>query len=1085
MTTMHFGPEWMRNKQQSSSRMPHPPSPPPTTGPAPPSGASTYSALVSPVGPQLEQRDEAHPFRYSKEEMLRIYKENTGKGGLGLEVERWEGVVREVGSEPVGLREMGEDEKKLFAGPTLNSELRRRQSTDFLSPQNASPRLNTGTSPLRDRFIMKRRDSTDQVTTTTPRKLSLTGAAMPLASPRDTGMASPRTRYGPGFDGILNNGDSWVARRRASEGLLKAAPTREGSGDLQDSGGLQIKEEDEPIIPVDSSSSESDSGQNLDRGLANLHITPNGQPIASGPPPGIVDLASVEWSYLDPQGTIQGPFRADLMQKWHDEGYFTPDLLMKRTTLDLNWTPVGVLANLAGAGKLFLSPVTVPPPANARTDSPQQGIPPLSLRDSINPPYQPSPIRSLRSSTLDSYINGSNPSSPASSFGAARFGDSPDPAAFGGTANNNYAPVEPPARVGAFNSEASGRRNTFGDSVPLGNLAGPRAGSTDNFAYNSTFNAAGQSPWQHAPANGPSNFEPGREQIPYPNSYGGNLGTDGPNSYVPHLMSQEFNDPSSGGVPFDYGLDNGRLDDKIHENNLGGNYAAFSGAPYPNSQHYGPSSSANNLSNVYDNQTAPRLAPQQNGIAPQISPWGPTAEAPTARRPGPFDPTHPTAANTTIMPQAWGNVEARSITQNNEIAQQYPQVSSETWSGEPGPSNQRQSVPSGLPGEPEVGIITKKARTKSTSVPQPATNVTKLPVVVPQTFENPPTPPPLSASGKPAWSKDDETMKPKPSGVALSLREIQEAELKKAEARKVAERERERATRMLTAATPAEETQAFTASWGLPTSQAGARTATLPVKESNNTPSAQNVPVWTAAAKPTAPKTMKEIQEEEERRKKAAAKENAAAIAARRGYADTAHKSSAPPAVSSPWTTIGPSGKAALPARPTLTTTASAVSSTSVPRANGAPIPRPAVVVTVKASPTSAKADENPVPPSHDFLKWLNDSLKGLNSSVNVEEIMSMLLTFPLDPDPSTVELISDLIYANSTTLDGRRFATEYVSRRKTDAASRPRGAGVTGAGSGKPVSIADVVKAQPKAPVSSEWGGFKVVNKKKKGGRS
>ena len=47
-----------------------------------------------------------------------------------------------------------------------------------------------------------------------------------------------------------------------------------------------------------------------------------------------------------------------------------------------------------------------------------------------------------------------------------------------------------------------------------------------------------------------------------------------------------------------------------------------------------------------------------------------------------------------------------------------------------------------------------------------------------------------------------------------------------------------------------------------------------------------------------------------------------------------------------------------------------------------------------------------------------------------------MLLSFPLDPDPSTLELISDLIYANSTTLDGRRFASEYVTRRKADAKS-------------------------------------------------
>lgn len=126
--------------------------------------------------------------------MLRIYKEGGGRGSLGLEVERWDGVVREVGSEPVGLRDMGDAEKKvcrhfiilalsattcswhgiqLFAGP-LNSELRRRQSTDYLSPLVTThpgdrPRLNhnnSGTgSPMRERFgglMGRRKDSTGE-----------------------------------------------------------------------------------------------------------------------------------------------------------------------------------------------------------------------------------------------------------------------------------------------------------------------------------------------------------------------------------------------------------------------------------------------------------------------------------------------------------------------------------------------------------------------------------------------------------------------------------------------------------------------------------------------------------------------------------------------------------------------------------------------------------------------------------------------------------------------------------------------------------------------------------------------------------
>ena len=92
-----------------------------------------------------------------------------------------------------------------------------------------------------------------------------------------------------------------------------------------------------------------------------------------------------------------------------------------------------------------------------------------------------------------------------------------------------------------------------------------------------------------------------------------------------------------------------------------------------------------------------------------------------------------------------------------------------------------------------------------------------------------------------------------------------------------------------------------------------------------------------------------------------------------------------------------------------------------------------------------------------------------------------MLLSFSLDPDTSTIEIIQDTIYASSTILDGRRFAAEFVAKRKADAVNRKSGA--AGKVSSKQVSIAEVVKAAPKTS-QPEWGGFKVVNKKK-GGRS
>lgn len=113
----------MRNKQQNSASTARPasllsPTLPSTSPPAP--GASSYSSLLTaaPAAPP-EKQDSVNPFLYSKEELLRVWKDGGGRGGLGLEVELWEGVVREIGGEPIGLKEMSEGEKKVRSVPPL------------------------------------------------------------------------------------------------------------------------------------------------------------------------------------------------------------------------------------------------------------------------------------------------------------------------------------------------------------------------------------------------------------------------------------------------------------------------------------------------------------------------------------------------------------------------------------------------------------------------------------------------------------------------------------------------------------------------------------------------------------------------------------------------------------------------------------------------------------------------------------------------------------------------------------------------------------------------------------------------------
>ncbi|KAF9040365.1 hypothetical protein BDZ89DRAFT_1156583 [Hymenopellis radicata] len=1113
-STLHFGPEWMRTKQPAPRSLPEQTLPPPTT--APPSNASTYSALVSPAQqPQSDTRDDSHPFRYSKDELLQIFRDGAGQAGLGLEVERWEGVVREVSTEPTALREMGEAEKKLFAG-SLNSDLRRRQSTDYLSPlstQNLAserPRLNhnttaTANSPLRDRFgpLGRRRgESTDQIPGTLPRKLSLSSIQSPM-SPRDPGMPSPRVaRMGAGFDGgvFTGGGESWTARRRASEGAAKTPGIlhRDPIGELQDA---KIKEEDEtpgqtsenldkPLreannptaVPYETLSTAGQTSiQNIEPPVSHLplHNESNHSSSASPAnssvgfaPPGLTDLASIEWSYLDPLGNVQGPFRADVMQKWHDEGYFTPDLLMKRTQIDTDWTSVAVLTQRA-TGPLFLTPQRPPLPPVLQRHDPHS---PMFPHAEPFPTYQPAPVRSLRSSTLDSFLGGSNPSdSPSSSLGAGRYSNgSPDPSAFGGRAGN-FVPGQ--------DLTAVGRRAAFYEPSTLPHSIGiPTRSATLDSGFSTN-----QSPWPQA--NGVIGFDPlatGRgpadvmQYNPYQDSRIHSTGLGGSNNFNSGIPRE--------GLPSNH-YDAGHFDEpRVHDNS---NFTPLNNfAAQPPSQSSFPS------------QVPVQSTPDPS--AASVSPWGSVQKA-TPRQPGPFDSNYPTSSNTvsessspwatsSSLPRAgivkpadsspWSTLPVEPLA-NGAAAEVVPPT--DRVNVEAAPQSAPPPAPAPAP-EPSVepapvDAVPSKKRTKAS---KPTLSVSQA-TVGPPSPASAPSPAVPEAASKPAWAKSDDA---KPSGVSLSLRDIQDAEARKADARKIAEKERERARANAAPSTPAEDVQPFTSSWGLPTSQVGVRNNVKETATPSATSPATATPVWTNTVKaPAVKKTMKEIQEEEEKRKKLASKESVASVAARRGYAETTVKQSVPPSQGGAWTTVGASGKstpspAVAPAtRPPLsTTTSSSAVPGSLPRSNGVRTPA-APIPTKPAAPVPGK-EEYPAAPSHEFLKWLSESLQGLNKSVNVEEIIQMLLSFAIDPDASTVELISDLIYSNSTILDGRRFAADFVSKRKADAAARAKSGASSASGANKPISIADVVKAQPK-PQTSEWGGFKVVNKKKKGGRS
>lgn len=173
------------------------------------------------------------------------------------------------------------------------------------------------------------------------RKPSLTTLQSPLLSPRDP--ARSRGSYTPGFDGVLNNGESWVSRRRASETAGKSVTTsKEATENFQEikaSGIREEKEEDygnstQSNTDIDSNlfsthsspekryaSSSSENIQDTSRNTLSANGSVNSDPFGPnhasvGPPPGLVDLASVEWSYKDPTGQVQGASHNILILGW-------------------------------------------------------------------------------------------------------------------------------------------------------------------------------------------------------------------------------------------------------------------------------------------------------------------------------------------------------------------------------------------------------------------------------------------------------------------------------------------------------------------------------------------------------------------------------------------------------------------------------------------------------------------------------------------------------------------------------------------------------------------------------------------------
>jgi PERQ amino acid-rich with GYF domain-containing protein len=399
-----------------------------------------------------------------------------------------------------------------------------------------------------------------------------------------------------------------------------------------------------------------------------------------------------------------------------------------------------------------------------------------------------------------------------------------------------------------------------------------------------------------------------------------------------------------------------------------------------------------------------------------------------------------------------------------------------------------------------------------------------------------------SGSGTPDTTSDGAALAPPPAAPwapqpgagtqkGPSLKEIQEAEAKKAAKKEEAAAAARKAALEQEAAALREREKAAAAALnsGLPATSTWGTGS--PVGAPAGSPWKQPAAIKTGVAvtgpgNSSSKKTLADIQREEEVRKQKA-KEAAAAAAAvvqatstppvssmGKRYADLASKTSASPSAMSPaaaappslaggWATVGAGGKVKVPTGPAVQSRSPSVGiikpTTPTPAAS-----KP----TIKPAPTSLKDAKSVA--MEEFKKWLHRELargligvadsellpldlvnhKTLTSFVQVDFFAATLLEMPQDP-----LILAEAVYGYSTTMDGRHFADEFVRRKKlaekgiiekepVSAASNGSNGGWNevakkgGSASGPTVS-APVPKEDPSA-----IPGFRVVPSKKNKGK-
>lgn len=116
------------------------------------------------------------------------------------------------------------------------------------------------------------------------------------------------------------------------------------------------------------------------------------------------------------------------------------------------------------------------------------------------------------------------------------------------------------------------------------------------------------------------------------------------------------------------------------------------------------------------------------------------------------------------------------------------------------------------------------------------------------------------------------------------------------------------------------------------------------------------------------------------------------------------------------WTTVSSKASTVKPSVTQKSNTKLVGSSTSIPSL------KKVDTVSALAYPGNASISAR-----QEFLKWCKSQMK-LSPSVSINSVLEVLLSLPAGPEAK--EIIADTIYSNSSVMDGRRFATEFIKKR-------------------------------------------------------